>query len=81
MECCIYPCLLHHRGRISEARALGIWSDVDVRSERHILYDTYQFRGAAMSCWRPVPDPGSYHTYRRHKVADAGFLPHVKCAI
>ena len=46
MECCIYPCLLHHRGRISEARALGIWSDVDVRSERHILYDTYQFRGA-----------------------------------
>ena len=27
----------------------------------------------AMSCWRPAPDLGSYYTYRRHKVADAGF--------
>ena len=29
----------------------------------------------AMSCWRPEPDLGSYYTYRRHKVADAGFCP------
>ena len=35
----------------------------------------------AMSCWRPVPDPGSYHTCKRHKVADARFLPPAKCAI
>ncbi|OLP76162.1 hypothetical protein AK812_SmicGene43938 [Symbiodinium microadriaticum] len=29
-----------------EARALGIWKDVGIRNECHILYDAYQFRGA-----------------------------------
>ena len=46
MECCIYPCLSHHRGHTSEARALGIWNNVDVKGDGHILYDAYQFRGA-----------------------------------
>ncbi|CAE7240779.1 unnamed protein product [Symbiodinium microadriaticum] len=80
-----------------EARALGIWKDVGIRNECHILYDAYQFRGAVPvgdelleACMREGGGGGTFQTLQcgldfardsSKQMKDAGLTPFVYAAL